>query len=231
MRIIVLLLFAVLAFQSKVSSQDKDSSARPFSEWHFRVNPFSLVEVMGGIHVGVETNLDKRRKFYLVSEYGYIFLNNRGSAEGQNDTKDKSRISGFETKQEMRIMTPNRKARASFFAAEVHYLRADVKNSGWFGMETPDASGSYPYMKYQDFTESISSTSVAIKYGTKLYAQEARFNLEGFIGFGFQHQNINKFRNAEGVLLESDKETFFNRSGIRILPYIPAGLRLTFRLR
>jgi hypothetical protein len=231
MRLPAVLIIASLVFCNDLRGQSTDSLARPFSEWYSRWNPVALAERMGGIHIGVETNLDQRRKYYLVSEYGYIFLNNQGSAEGQNDTKDKSRISGFETKQEIRMMTPNRKAWASFFALEVHYLQAGVKNSGWFGMEAPDATGTYPYMKYQDYTESISSTSLAVKYGTKLYAQEARFNLEAFIGFGVQYKNINKFRNAEGVLIESDKEGFFDRNGKQVLPYIPVGLRLIFRLR
>lgn len=225
-----LLLFMVMCCTA-AKAQQQDTGFRAFSEWHFRVNPFSFVEKPGGLHIGFETNLDNRKRFYLVSEYGYIFINTRKfnliSSEEEKDNRNPVR--GFETKQELRKSLPGKKS-TSFFAVELHYLNASVSNAGWFGMGTADANGNYPYVKYHQYKESMHSGSLAFKYVAKAFPQQDRWNIEFFAGLGLIYRDINN-SGAEGKLLESDSNALFKEDLQGLKPYLALGFRISLKLK
>ncbi len=214
-------------------AQQPDSTTKPLSQWILRFNPISFFQPVGGIQLGIETNLDSRSKYSLVSEYGYIFLNSfkMYSAEENEDNKNNGHISGFEIKQEVRMRLNSKKnPGTSFLSVEVNYQKAKLNNAGWFGMGKPDAFGLYPYFKYQDFQETSNETSIAMKYVLKSFPDNRKFNLEGFIGFGFIYKDI-VYKKAEGKLVQPDKEPIFNVYNKGVNPYFPLGLRLLFKLR
>ncbi len=209
-------------------AQKNDSTGGALSEWHFRLNPSSFFEPVGGVHVGIETNLDKRKKYYVITEYGYIFINNTGSKEKEN--RNNNRISGFEGKLEIRKKISSKRSGTSFLGVEAHFLNAGINNSGWFSMGTPDPSGLYPYLQYQYFRESITSQSIAGKYVWKFLEQENKWNIEFFGGLGFIYSDIT-YKNADGKLTQADFEPKFNMQKDGIQPYIAIGGRLLFKLK
>lgn len=217
------------AFCSNAKAQQTDSVALPFSEWHLRINPLSFVERIGGAHIGIETNVDKHKRYYFISEYGYIFLNNGEYNAEAVANENKSRINGFETKQELRRSLHGKKS-ASFFGIEVHYIKASGRNAGWFGMGQPDAAGNYPYMKYQHYKEVMTSTSLAFKYISKAFLQTKKWNIEAFTGLGLVYRDI-KNENAEGKLIGSDSEPLFKEDSEGIKPYLAIGIRFSVKLK
>jgi hypothetical protein len=224
----------ILCFATHLSiAQKVDSISKPFSSWSLRFDPLSFFETTGGVLAGFETNLDAKKKLFWISEYEYIFLNsvNLYSSEGNNDNKNTGHVSGFKTKQELRIAVKTKKNNGStFFAVEVNYLNAGVTNSGWFAMGTPDANGLYPYFKYQDFRETTSETSIAGKFVGKSFSRNRKFNMEAFIGFGFKYKG-RAYKKAEGKLVQPDKEPVFDIKNEGFNPYVPIGLRIVFKIR
>lgn len=216
-----LLSLVIILYSCLIASGQPVDSIPAFSQWSFRLNPFSPLERLGGIHAGVETNLSRR--FSFVSEYGWIFLNNfRSSSSGDEKA---SPVRGFETKQEIRY---NLNRSRVFLAVEVHYLSASAENSGWFGMGY--SSGQFSYFKYQDFKETTSETSVALKIVHKLKSSKRQVGMEGFAGFGFIHRNIG-YENSEGSLYQPDRDMNFNVEDEGIHPYLSIGARILFRLK
>lgn len=209
-------------------SQEKQSAVPAFSEWSLRFNPASFFETLGGVHMGVETNIDRKQKWYVVSEYGVIFINNFGRYdEGVEGGRNSNRVSGFETKQELRLRLKSDGGRYHFVAMELHYLQAGIDNSGWFGMGETNP-GQYTYYKHQDFRESARETSVAVKYGGRFLSRQ-RLSLEMFAGFGVIYTDIS-YTNTEGKLYQLDKETVFKPDKDGFAPYTALGIRLCFRL-
>lgn len=229
----ILALIFVFVHPFFVYSQVGDTTSKPpFSSWTLRFNPLSFVEPVGGIQMGVETNIGKTGKFFLVSEYGFIFINNYGQYNDSrnNVSKNTGKISGWETKQEIKIALNTKSNIASFFAIELNYLNAGINNSGWFGMGKKDATGSYPYFKYQEFRETSNEVSMALKYATRNFSDTKKFNLEGFAGVGLIYRK-NNYRKSEGVLIQADLEPLFDTDKNGINPYLAAGLRLLFKLK
>lgn len=217
-----LLSLGIVLFTCLIASGQASDSAPAFSRWSIRLNPFSPLERLGGIHAGVQTNLG--RGFSFVSEYGWIFLNNYRTSTPQDEKP--SPVSGFETKQEIRY-TPKK---SMFLALEVHYLSASAENSGWFGMGSVNSSGLYPYFKYQDFKETTRETSLALKIGNKLNSGQRPVGVEGFVGFGFIYRNIG-YEYSEGSLYQPDRSTSFDPEDEGFQPYLCIGARILFRLK
>lgn len=229
---LLLILIACICIRSKAVAQKNDTLFRPFSEWTLRFNPFSFIENFGGVHVGVETNLDKKKQLYLVSEYGIIFINNVGSGKGSlADQKNPNSLSGYRTKQELKWAVTRTNQRANVFVGlETNFQMVNVLNAGWFGMGRSDANGLYPYFKYQEFKEEISQLSGAIKYVQPMYFKKGRFYFEFFIGLGVLYRDV-KLKNSEGALIQPDVELVYSEASQGVKPYVAGGFRLMYNLK
>ena len=224
----VTFLFVAFCVPQVVHAQ-KNEISRPFSEWQLRLNPFSLFETLGGVHLGAQTNLDRNRRLDFVSEYGYLFVNNGGNRRDGASGAEKQRVSGFETKQEVRWRLDEKGSGNSFAALEVHYVHASAQNEGWFGMGNRNEAGNYPYMKYQYFDEKMKTLSAAMKYAVR-FPREGKFGGEAFAGMGLIYRHSAN-KNTEGKLLYPEWSPFFNEESLGTNFYLAAGFRLVYRIR
>ncbi len=225
-RICLLIVIMATGAVNKSAAQKKQNTYNRFSEWNIRLNPFSFIERFGGVQLGFETNLDKKRKLNVVSEYGYLFLDNKNI--GSNNTyseKNINRLSGFKTKQDLRWRYKENMSSILSIGIEFNYQKAAIVNSGWFGMGTPDAQNLYPYFKYQDFREEVVEMSSAIKYIVKTIPKKGRIGLEGFGGLGLIDKRLNH-KNSQGKLVQPDAEPLLKEEMEGLKGYIALGFRI-----
>jgi hypothetical protein len=160
----LLIALAYIGLPGTLAAQKGGKTDRVLSYWNIRINPLSVMEKWGGVLAGIETNVDKKRKLYLVSEYGVIFINDLLSRQNKNSREplNKQPLSGLKTKQELRWLIKGKKEMpVGFIALETTLQQASTRNSGWFGIGDKDLNGSYTYYKYQQFQEQVSVTSAA----------------------------------------------------------------------
>lgn len=232
MKKIVSTIFILCACLMNVQGQ-KDSAGSRFSYWAIRVNPFSPFEQYGGIQLGVETNIDKKNKWNLVSEFGYVFINNVTSPSGKEEkSNNANKLTGFKTRQEVRwVVKTRRQQPVSYMAVEGILMTASIPNRGWFGIDGPDDFGNYAYFKYQDFKEQVTELGAAIKFVHKVYLSNRQVhNLELFGGFGLFNRMV-KLKNPQGVLVQPDNEVLVEEMRKGVKPYLAAGIRLNFVVR
>ena len=229
--VIAFLLMACVA-SSPAFAQKNEKDSTNFSQWNLRFNPIFIVEPLGGINLGIETNIDKKKKLYLVSEFGIIFINNMRERRDINEDANPVKLNGFKTTQELKYVVLQNKGRQSgAIAIESNFLKGTQKNSGWFGMGNDNGNTSYLFFKYQNFTEQVTEISGAIKYSQKAYFGSSTFHhLEVFLGLGMINRKIEN-KNAEGKLVQPDHETLYSNERTELLPYLSAGLRLGINLK
>lgn len=224
---ICLLLFATgVGTHHKLAAQNENTHNR-FSQWSIRLNPLSFIERFGGVDLGFETNIDKKRRWALVSEYGYLFINNSASAgNSRTNKKNNNPLSGFKTKQEVRWILPKNEGTRAI-GLELTHRQARIANEGWFGMGTPNARRLYPFFKYHNFTEEVIETSMAFKYIFKTAPKKGRLGAEGFVGLGVLNRDIN-YTKTEGTLVQPEAATLMDKDRATMLPYLSLGFRVFF---
>lgn len=233
MKIGIILIVWFVTVTNLASAQQSDSTDRSFREWYLRINPLSFFTRFGGVQLGVETILDKQAKLYLSTDVGYHFLNNTSSfLIEEHENKNSNSMVGFSVKPELKlVVSSNKKRPMGFVGLEASWLMAGVKNKGWFGMGELDATGRYPYFKYQDFKERATDIGGAIKYHHKLYFHKVKnHHLELFIGLGILNRSM-KFINATGTLVQPENDVLVSDRFVGIRPQLPAGMRVLIQLK
>ncbi|HEX6914049.1 MAG TPA: hypothetical protein VF145_02330 [Chitinophagaceae bacterium] len=220
-----ILLVALVCIAGSASAQDSSRRAA-FTRWEFRLNPLSFAERFGGLHLGVETNLDSKGKYFFVSEYGWIFLNNTSTWDSEDDLSNQNKVRGFETKQELRKLNREQRRGSSYVGIELHYQQFRIANAGWFGMgETP-----YAFYKYQSFGETACISSAAFKYIRKIAPPTSRWNMEWFAGVGVIYRDL-RYAGTEGTLYDPDAKPVLSDQSTGLRPYAALGLRITLKIR
>ena len=225
-RYLVLILVFAIGINSICYSQ-KNNEEYSYSI-SLRTNLFSVLEVDGGIMLGLRYQWSKR--FAAVLDPTFIFFN---LYDNTNSTSNGQPI-GIKIRSDLRYYLDKNTSRRNryFIAPEFHYKYVSTKRWANFGINCIGQQCDY-YMnaKYQQIKNETGGT---LKLGAEIpLSDKDKWAIEVYGGLGFKFKNFKqKDIPAGGIFLASpaSDDVFGFEEGTAI-PVFPASIKISYRIR
>jgi hypothetical protein len=221
----LLILFFLLGFSFACTAQKNNGEFS--SSLTLRTNPFSILEVDGGVMLGIRYQWS--RQFAAVLDPTFIFFD----PYHNTNSNDNGRPIGIKIRSDVRYYFDKyTSGRNRFFIApELHYKYVTEKRWANFGINCIGQQCNY-YMNAM-YREIKNEKGASLKMGAEVYLDKKNlWSFEVYGGLGFK---INHFKQkdiplgAMFISLPNHDNVFGFREGVAI-PILPGSIKVSYRI-